>query len=284
MSWYHFWTDRVFGGWNRYVERFRPWTRYRTARLFKVVLVIALIGVAFGWRWNESPIDALVELPRSAIDSAFSTGQNLPLILQLAVALIINMLIFVGIFWLLSRRDRHLLPRRRRDEVQRRLGPGSGARPRQREHGLPREAGGDRESRRVRAERDLAVGSAGNGQDVDGRSRRRRDGASVRVRRSGRVHQHVLRDRRAQGQAAVPQAAQARPALRRRDRLLRRGRHTGQPRWRGRRRPTAPCGDISVQPWVQRDQLCVLVGHHRVAARSSWTACRRRTTADVGAS
>jgi ATP-dependent Zn protease len=68
-----------------------------------VVLVIALIGVAFGWRWNESPIDALVELPRSTIDAAFGTAQNLPLILQLAVLLTMNLLIFVGIFWLLSR-------------------------------------------------------------------------------------------------------------------------------------------------------------------------------------
>ncbi len=102
-GWHHFWAERVFGGWNRYVERFKPWTRYRTARVFKWALVIALIGVAFGWRWNESPIDALVELPRSAIDAAFSTAQGLPIIFQLLLLLSMNLLIFVGIFWLLSR-------------------------------------------------------------------------------------------------------------------------------------------------------------------------------------
>ncbi|HEX2384586.1 MAG TPA: AAA family ATPase [Acidimicrobiales bacterium] len=102
-TWHHFWADSVFGGWNRYVERFNPWTRYRTARFFKVVLVIGLIGVLFGWRWNESPIDALFELPRSTIDAALGTAQGLPLIFQLVLLLSMNLLIFVGIFWLLSR-------------------------------------------------------------------------------------------------------------------------------------------------------------------------------------
>jgi ATP-dependent Zn protease len=102
-GWHHFWADGVFGGWNRYVERFSPWTRYRTARTAKVLLVIALIGVLFGWKWDESPVDALIELPRATIDAAFSTAQGLPLILQLVLLMGMNLLIFVGIFWLLSR-------------------------------------------------------------------------------------------------------------------------------------------------------------------------------------
>ena len=52
-----------------------------------------------------------------------------------------------------------------------------------------------------------------------------------------RVHQHVHRRRHPQGQVPVPQAAQALAAVRRRDRLLRRGRLARQPRHRhGRRR------------------------------------------------
>ena len=95
----------------------------------------------------------------------------------------------------------------------------------------------DRGQGRLRAGRPAAVGSARHRQDADGRGGGRRDRQAVRVRRPRRVHQHVHGRRHPQGQVAVPQAAQARAALRRRDRLLRRGRLARQPR---RARPGRP--------------------------------------------
>ena len=128
------------------------------------------------------------------------------------------------------RRGRDLLPRRREDPVQRRVGPGPRAGEGQGEHRLPGEPGVDRVQGRLRARRHPAVGPARHRQDPDGRGGRRRDRQAVRLRRPRRVHQHVHGRRHPQGQVAVPQAAQARAALRRRDRLPRRGRLAGQPR------------------------------------------------------
>jgi hypothetical protein len=52
---------------------------------------------------------------------------------------------------------------------------------------------------------------------------------AVRVRRPGRIPEHVHGCRHPQGQGTVPQAAPASPALRRRDRVLRRSRLPRQP-------------------------------------------------------
>ncbi len=78
--------------------------------------------------------------------------------------------------------------------------------------------------------RPAALGSAGNGQDADGAGGGRRDGEAVRVRRSRRVRPDVHGRGHPEGEEPVPEAPQARRALRRRDRVLRRGRLAGQPR------------------------------------------------------
>ena len=74
------------------------------------------------------------------------------------------------------------------------LDPGQG------EHRLPGAAAGDRGQGRLRAQRHPAVGPARHRQDADGRGGRRRDRQAVRVRRSGRLQQHVLRRRHPQGE------------------------------------------------------------------------------------
>ncbi len=149
------------------------------------------------------------------------------------------------------RRDLHA--RRHRHAIQRRQGPGRGAHPGPGEPDLPGGPGVDRVAWRLRARRHPAVGPAGHRQDPDRPGRGRRDGTSVRLRRAGGVHRDVLRGRDPQGQGAVPQAAQAVVEVRRRDRLLRRGRLARQPR---RTRPAGrglehhPClgGHVGV-PW-----------------------------------
>ena len=73
------------------------------------------------------------------------------------------------------RRGGRLLPRRHQDQVLRRLGPGPRARAGQGEHHLPGEPRAGRGARRLRAGRPAAVGAAGNRQDADGRGGGRRD-------------------------------------------------------------------------------------------------------------
>ncbi len=133
-------------------------------------------------------------------------------------------------------RRRHLHARRDQDPLHRRVGAGRGRRPGQGEHGLPRPARGHRGEGRLRPGRHPAVGPARHRQDAHGRGRGRRDRQAVCVRRPGRLHPDVHGRRHPQGQEPVPQAAQAGPALRRRHRVLRRGRLPRQPRLDRRRR------------------------------------------------
>src|SRR5918994_4872239 len=46
--WHGIVSESVFGRWDRWVDRRDPWTRYRTARLVKLVVFLAAIGIIFG--------------------------------------------------------------------------------------------------------------------------------------------------------------------------------------------------------------------------------------------
>ena len=130
---------------------------------------------------------------------------------------------------LLLRRHRHLQARRDQDPLRRRLGPGPGAAPGQRDRRLPRATGRDRGEGRPRPQRHPAVGAARHRQDADGRGRRRRDRQAVHVRRPLRLHPDLHGRRPDEGEVDVPQGPQAGPAPRRRRRVLRRGRRPRQP-------------------------------------------------------
>ncbi|MGI5126496.1 AAA family ATPase [Pseudonocardia sp. CA-107938] len=97
-SGYHrFWTQRVFGGSERLMQRrLSDWTRFRLARLIKVLLLIALLAVVAGQVLETSPILALFEAP-ALLWSA------MPLILQLLFAFFFVAFQFIGLFWLLTR-------------------------------------------------------------------------------------------------------------------------------------------------------------------------------------
>ncbi len=95
---YHrFWSYRVFGGFDRAMKRrFSDWTRFRLARLVKIIAFIVLFAVVAGQILETSPVLALFAAPALL-------WQALPMILQLAFAFFFIAFQFIGLFWLLSR-------------------------------------------------------------------------------------------------------------------------------------------------------------------------------------
>jgi cell division protease FtsH len=96
-GYYRFWTQTVFGGWERMTRRkFSAWTRFRFWRVLSWLFWIAVIAVVAGKVTHADPVTALLKMP-SYIWHA------LPFILQLMVILLFVVLQFGAIFWFLSR-------------------------------------------------------------------------------------------------------------------------------------------------------------------------------------
>ncbi|MFD0664996.1 AAA family ATPase [Thermocatellispora tengchongensis] len=95
---YHqFWTQRVFGGFERYTRRrFSDWSRFRLARVLKWLFFIAIAALIMGEVLDTSPFEALFQAPALL-------WQALPYALQLAFAFFFIAFQFIGLFWLLSR-------------------------------------------------------------------------------------------------------------------------------------------------------------------------------------
>ena len=118
------------------------------------------------------------------------------------------------------------MPERHQDPVLRRLGPGPRPAEGEGEHRLPREARGDRGQGRLRAERHPAVGPTGHrARPSWPRPWPARPASRYVFVDPGAFIQMFMGVGIMKVQAAVQQAAQAGPEARRRDRLLRRGRH-----------------------------------------------------------
>ena len=77
-------------------RRFSDWTRFRLARLVKIIAFIVLFAVVAGQILETSPVLALFAAPALL-------WQALPMILQLAFAFFFIAFQFIGLFWLLSR-------------------------------------------------------------------------------------------------------------------------------------------------------------------------------------
>ncbi len=94
---YHrFWTEKVFGRFERRVGKLNDWNRYRAARAFKVVVALAVVSVVMGAIYDVTPATALVELPSRI-------WTFLPTILQVLLLMLMVIGQFVALFWFLSR-------------------------------------------------------------------------------------------------------------------------------------------------------------------------------------
>lgn len=93
---YHGFWQGYFGFVDRNIRRLSDWNRFRLSRVIKWLLSISLLAVVLGAVYRETPVRALFFAPK-ALWSA------LPLIGQLAFAVIFVIIQFVAIFWFLSR-------------------------------------------------------------------------------------------------------------------------------------------------------------------------------------
>ncbi|MEV5552703.1 AAA family ATPase [Nonomuraea wenchangensis] len=97
-SGYHrFWSQGVFGGFERWTHRrFDDWTRYRLSRALKIAFLIALVAMVLGAVLGVSPFTALLQAPALI-------WQALPFFLQIVFLFFFVIIQFVGLFWFLSR-------------------------------------------------------------------------------------------------------------------------------------------------------------------------------------
>jgi cell division protease FtsH len=95
---YHqFWTKTLFGRFDRAIRRrFSDWTRFRIARVLKILIWVGLYAVVAGKILDTSPALAIFEAPAIL-------WQLMPFVLQLAFAFFFIAFQFIGLFWLLSR-------------------------------------------------------------------------------------------------------------------------------------------------------------------------------------
>ena len=93
---YHGVWQRYFAFVDRLIHRFSDWTRFRISRVIKWILFIILFSIVLGAIYKETPVRALFYAPK-ALWSA------LPVIGQLAFAVVFVIIQFVAIFWFLSR-------------------------------------------------------------------------------------------------------------------------------------------------------------------------------------
>ena len=93
---YHGFWQGYFGFVDRQLHRLSDWTRFRLSRVIKWIVFITLLSIVLGAIYKETPVRALFFAPK-ALWSA------LPVIAQLAFAVVFILIQFVALFWFLSR-------------------------------------------------------------------------------------------------------------------------------------------------------------------------------------
>ena len=95
-SGYHKTWGKYFLFIDRLVHKISDWNRYRISRAVKALIWIALFAVVLGAIYHEPPVKALFLAPKAL-------WQALPIIAQLAFAVVFILIQFVAMFWFLSR-------------------------------------------------------------------------------------------------------------------------------------------------------------------------------------
>jgi len=100
---YYFWWQRRFEHNDARIERISPWTRYRIARVGKIIFWIAVVNAFVAWRNQEAFLRQLVDLPATVSDFLLGTAADVPFIFSMVLTggLIIGQ--FALLFWFMSR-------------------------------------------------------------------------------------------------------------------------------------------------------------------------------------
>ncbi|MEO6713512.1 MAG: AAA family ATPase, partial [Mycobacteriales bacterium] len=95
---YHgFWTNRVFGAFDRLTRRrMSDWTRYRLGRALKWAFWIAILAVVLGKIYDTSPALGLFQAPAALLAA-------MPFVMQLAFAAFFVIFQFAALFWFMSK-------------------------------------------------------------------------------------------------------------------------------------------------------------------------------------
>jgi ATP-dependent Zn protease len=101
-SGYYFFWQRRFAGLNRKVDRINPWTRFRLARVGKILFWFSMLNLFVAWR---NDIGFFAELPYLPSDIAdFLLGNDtMPTVFILGLDLLIGVGSIVLLFWYMSR-------------------------------------------------------------------------------------------------------------------------------------------------------------------------------------
>jgi ATP-dependent Zn protease len=92
-----FWSERVFGRTNRYVEgRYSAWTRFRIKRVVIIAFWIVVIALVLGRALGTSPMLAVFQAPTLLYKA-------LPMIAQIVLILLLTIGQFAALFWFMSR-------------------------------------------------------------------------------------------------------------------------------------------------------------------------------------
>ncbi len=95
-AYYAFWSQRVFGRWERRVGRVNDWNRFRFRRLVRFIIVLAIADFVLAAVLHTSPILAFVQFP-------ITLFRALPLLFQLLAGVFFVIMEFGAMFWFLSR-------------------------------------------------------------------------------------------------------------------------------------------------------------------------------------
>jgi cell division protease FtsH len=102
-GWHGFWSNRIFGAWDRFWSRRNPWLRFRMARLTKWIIWLFLANIALAALWGKDPFESAVQAPLRIWNILFGQAQGLPFIIQIAMSMVFMVGQFAFLFWFMSR-------------------------------------------------------------------------------------------------------------------------------------------------------------------------------------
>ena len=222
-AYHQFWTKKVFGSLEKRIGRLNDWNRFRMARALKYLGLLAIVAIILGAANKQSPILALFELPGTI-------WAAMPFVLQMAFSMMFLILQFAALFWFMSRGgvDTYFP-----DDIKTRFTDVWGQDAvveRVKENMLFLEDPESIEAKGGYVPGGLLLwGPPGTGKTLMAEAVAGETGRPYVFVDPGAFEGMFIGRRHHEGQGPVPQAAQAGRALRRGDRVLRRGRLPRQP-------------------------------------------------------